>query len=44
MIKILQAKTKTGIEKYLSQVAGQIVKILSLRDDGTHWVAVVVLK
>jgi len=44
MIKVLKAKTKVGIEKYLNDYSEKLKQILSLRDDGTHWTAVIVLK
>jgi len=44
MIKVLKARTKNGIEKYLTDVKNELVQVLSIRDDGKHWTAVVVLK
>jgi len=44
MIKVLQAKTKIGIEKYLNDYREALKQVLSLRDDGAHWTAVIVLK
>jgi len=44
MIKVLKAKTKVGIEKYLNDYKAQLKQVLSLRDDGTFWTAVIVLK